>query len=158
MFVLKFPYAAANQLKQLNTCMGFVIFISIIQTDLTALLCCFYPWGKQNQPYNSRPRFVTWCISISCCTDYGWIFTPTVIGAMQNNGKRDTASNTASQNFMVDLVTQLLLILLKLLLSWCGREWVRSCLHISSPSLPAKGMQARKEWADNGNIYNQSQN
>lgn len=28
---------------------------------------------------------------------------------MQNNGKRDTASNRASQNFVVDLVTQLLL-------------------------------------------------
>lgn len=95
--ILEFPYAAAKPLKQLNTCMGFIIIISTVQTDFTAVLFCLYPWGKQKQPCNSRAGFVTSCIGISCCTDCGWIFTLTVNGAMQNNAKQYKPSNTASQ-------------------------------------------------------------
>lgn len=79
---------------------------------------------------------------------------------MQNDGKQDTASHTASQDFMVDLVTQLVLNPSQIILEPVWKRMSQKLLAYFMSIPTAKGMQANKEqeWIDNGSIYKQSQN
>lgn len=63
---------------------------------------------------------------------------------MQNNGKQDTASNTASQNFMVDLVTQLVLNPSQIILEPVWKRMSQKLLAYFMSTLTGKGQAKHK--------------
>jgi len=122
--VLQFRYAATEQLKQLDTCMGFVIFISIMQADPIVPLLLFLPLTETQSTLLFQSMICN--VMYYCKLQYRlWLelYTHWEPGAMQNNGKQAiTSDDTASQNFMADLVTQLLLNASPIILGLAGME------------------------------------
>lgn len=92
--------------------MGCVILISTVQTDPTVLLLFFLPLRETQSTlqFQSMVCNVMYWHKLLRYRLWLELHTHCEPGAMQSDGKQDITSNTASQNFMVDLVTQLLLL------------------------------------------------